>query len=385
MKPIVFMREALAEQEEINAASVYFKVVTQRAEIPQNSLVIPRYSALPNYKELEKDIKILGSRLINSHSEHAYVADLKNWYYDLEDLTPKTWFRLHEVDPAEAPFVLKGATNSKKHSWNTHMFAESKEDAGRVYSRLSQDGYIGYQDIYVRKFVELNTYDTGIQGIPITEEYRFFVLDGKVIGKGFYWSEHVEWLRSEKSIDPDVNSVPQDFIDEVIKRVAPKIRFFVVDVARTKSGEWIVIELNDGQMSGLSEVNAHVLYGNMRDDLCSKSERREALRELVRITEEYGGYRDELDFLGGSLNKLLNEVDSKVRQLASKWGPFASTHEIESVLREEVAEFTAEVRKKDKSRSNLKSELFDVIICAARAYAELDRGFPLSDLKGESE
>jgi hypothetical protein len=37
-----------------------------------------------------------------------------------------------------------------------------------------------------------------------------------------------------------------------------------MDIAKTQSGEWIVIELNDGQMSGLSENDPNVLYKNLK-------------------------------------------------------------------------------------------------------------------------
>jgi hypothetical protein len=35
-------------------------------------------------------------------------------------------------------------------------------------------------------------------------------------------------------------------------------------VAKTQSGEWIVIELNDGQMAGLSDNDPSVLYHNLK-------------------------------------------------------------------------------------------------------------------------
>lgn len=38
----------------------------------------------------------------------------------------------------------------------------------------------------------------------------------------------------------------------------------MIDVAQTESGDWIVIELNDGQMSGLSENNPEILYKNLK-------------------------------------------------------------------------------------------------------------------------
>ena len=43
-----------------------------------------------------------------------------------------------------------------------------------------------------------------------------------------------------------------------------------IDVAQTESGEWIVVELNDGQMSGLSENNPEVLYKNLTTVLRNK-------------------------------------------------------------------------------------------------------------------
>jgi len=46
--------------------------------------------------------------------------------------------------------------------------------------------------------------------------------------------------------------------------------YFVVDVAETDSGDWILIELNDGTMSGISENNPDVLYCNLAAVLSDK-------------------------------------------------------------------------------------------------------------------
>lgn len=257
MKPVIYIRDSLAEEEEVLAVRSIFKdrVVTQRTKIPKDSLVIPRYTALPFNKELCEDIKELGSVPINTNRQHNYVANMDHWYTDLEGLTPKTWFSLDQI-PEEGPFFLKGSTNSRKHQWKTHCFAANKKEAGEVYWRLTTDGLIGTQQIVIREFVPLNTLMTGLNGLPISEEYRFFVLDNKVIASGFYWSSHVDQLL--KHYDPAV--VPRGFLDEVIARVDGQCRFWVVDVARTASGDWIVVELNDGQQSGLSTVNPVELY-----------------------------------------------------------------------------------------------------------------------------
>ena len=106
MKPVVLFRHSLADQKEIEACSKHFKIIGQRGSVQPDQLVIARYSALPYYNEFERDIALHKSRLINAYSQHQYVADLRNWYYDLEGLTPKTWFQLHEVPKNEGPFVL---------------------------------------------------------------------------------------------------------------------------------------------------------------------------------------------------------------------------------------------------------------------------------------
>lgn len=86
-----------------------------------------------------------------------------------------------------------------------------------------------------------------------------------------------------------------------------------------------------------------------------------------------------------SIHNLLDGVQGRVLALREEWGPFASLHEIESVIREEVAEFSSEVFREKKKRKRAKAELFDIITAAARAWAELDQGEPLSDLKASKK
>lgn len=262
MKPVILMRASLAEEEELEVAKKHFPVYQQRAEIPPGSLVIGRYSVLPYHAELEKDLNFYGSKLINTTAEHSYVADLRTWYRDLQDFTPKTWFSLAEFKQRLEPgsFVLKGQTNSKKQLWSTHMFAENQLYVDSVYKNLTHDGVISSQEIYIRRFEPLRTFGYGIRSLPITEEYRFFVLDGKIMGSGFYWSQHPE-VAEEYNLTPDV--VPQDWLQKVINIVDPNVRFFVVDVGRKIDNTWTVIELNDGCMSGLSMVDPEQLYYNL--------------------------------------------------------------------------------------------------------------------------
>ena len=261
MKPIILYRRGLDCEGEESIAANYFPIVQSRMKIESDSLVIPRYSALPFYKELEDDVKSIGSKLINTYQQHRYIADMKNWIEDLKEFTPETWYRLQDI-PESGPFVLKGETNSKKYLWKTHMFAKDKKEAIEVESRLHADSLITYQEIYIRRFIPLKTFMVGLQNLPITNEYRFFCYKDQILSGGYYWSYHVEDL-NELGININSDQVPVDFLNKIIDRVKDKVNFYVIDVAQTETGEWIVVELNCGQCSGLSENDPDTLYKNL--------------------------------------------------------------------------------------------------------------------------
>jgi hypothetical protein len=54
------------------------------------------------------------------------------------------------------------------------------------------------------------------------------------------------------------------FADEVARIASRHVRFFVLDIAEMEHGGWTLIEINDGQTSGLSENDPHELYGNLK-------------------------------------------------------------------------------------------------------------------------
>jgi len=258
-RPVIYYRPGPdVSEDEIFAMKKNFPcVVTSRMEIQKDDLCIARYSALPFYKELEDDLKHIGASLLNTYRQHRYVADLGNWYRDLQKFTPETWTELEAI-PQEGPFILKGETNSKKFYWDTHFFAKNKREAIDVFGRLQDDGLISGQHIYIRRFVELHTYLIGLRGMPVTKEFRIFICDGKVLSMGYYWSNYCEDISV-----PDTSEVPLEFVQKIIDKVGNNIRFWVLDIAQTAKGDWIVIELNDGNMSGLSMNDPNVLYSNL--------------------------------------------------------------------------------------------------------------------------
>src|SRR5947208_2126369 len=107
MKPILLFRKEFASKYELSHAEKYFPIEESRVRCV-NSLVIGRYSVLPLYAELERDLALLGSRLINTFAEHQWISTLA-YYQELKDLTPQTWDEenFHACE-WKGPFVVKG-------------------------------------------------------------------------------------------------------------------------------------------------------------------------------------------------------------------------------------------------------------------------------------
>lgn len=261
MASVIYYRDSLF-QDELSAANNHFKCTDLLSDIPKGSFVIPRYSTVPFIKNVFKEFSNLNLTPINSLSSSLWIMDLANWVECLGKLTPRTWDRLQDI-PDEGPFVLKGATNSKKHYWNTHMFAANKKEAIRVYGLLSEDCMIGEQKIYIRKYEPLVTLMEGINGIPVTKEFRLFFYGEKLLCSGFYWQNYEEDVPYIPEMD-----APDSFIAEVARKIhlCSGANFYVVDIGQKIDGSWMVIEVNQGEMSGLSCIDPKLLYRRLKEE-----------------------------------------------------------------------------------------------------------------------
>jgi hypothetical protein len=255
----VLFRQSLADEGEFEVCKKYFRTVEQRSKVLDlDDLAIGRYSVLPYYRELERD---LPCRLINTHEQHCWIADFA-YYEAVKDYTPETWYSSNFYQCEHpGPFVVKGTTNSRKLHWDEQMFAPTKRDAIQLTKTLYQDSYIGSQEIIFRKFVPLRVYETGMFGLPFSNEWRFFCYKQQVLSHGYYWSS-----ASEETIKrAKITQEGFDLVNKLMPIVSKHVDFYVLDIAETAEGDWILIEINDGQMSGLSENNPDKMYRNLRD------------------------------------------------------------------------------------------------------------------------
>lgn len=273
MKPVLFFNAYAAEdaQDERAAAGRYFEVFGSRMRIPKGSVVAARYGVLPFYKELEQDLREIGSALLNTYAQHQWIAEMLGWSGAdgtpgvLEGLTPQTWTAWHSL-PSGA-FVLKGRTNSRKSRWNTHMFAPTREAVPEVALRLLGDDLVSSQGLAVRQYIALRELTQGFNGLPITNEWRTFwlVVDGelRLITKGFYWAKSHPEVQGSASFPAEA----LDLAYEAARRVAPHVSFFVLDLAEKREGGWVIIEVNDAQMSGLCGCPPDEFYRSLAEHL----------------------------------------------------------------------------------------------------------------------
>jgi len=252
----ILFRRLFNDDEEIQIAKKHCNVCEYRTQVSENSLIIGRYSVLPYYKELEIDLSSKGSKSINTYQEHRYIADICNYYEDIKEYTPKTYTTWGNLP--EGQWVLKGKTNSRKHQWNTHMFAKSTKDIKGVVHKLLDDPLISEQGIVVREYVPLKTFGIGINGVPITKEFRCFFYKDEFLVGDYYWSEHPEHYQP-------LPNEGKEFAIKVAKKLKERTSFFVIDIAETVRNEWIVIEVNDGQMSGLSCNDPDRFYKKLQE------------------------------------------------------------------------------------------------------------------------
>jgi hypothetical protein len=268
--PKILFRKNKWNEEEFNIASKYFDCITSRCQLDFPKLniaitttryqgVLGRYSVLPYYQEVNYDLGFFRHELINSPKQHKYIADFL-WYNDVIEHTPQTWFHDLSQCDHDGPFVVKGKTNSKKNQWATKMFARDRKEALLIASELMSDDNIAQQGVIFREFVPLKTLEVGVGGMRFSNEWRFFFYKNKIIDYGYYWE-----IAEEDTINrAQMTAAGLDFVNKIANIISEHVPFFVLDIAQKEdSDDWILVEVNDGQMSGLQCIDPEQFYCNL--------------------------------------------------------------------------------------------------------------------------
>ncbi len=212
----------------------------------------------PVYAELYAALATRGYRLINPPAAYRYCQYLPEYYAAIAPRTPRSiWLpaagglTIDRIMAALArfgtkPIIVKDYVKSRKHEWTTACYIPSAADRAAVESVVSTflrlQGVDLNEGLVFREFVEYQPLATHPQsGMPLVQEYRLFILDGQVLTLSPYWEGNAYG-----------NELPPfEAFSEIAARIPS--RFFTMDVAQTRGGEWQIIELGDGQVAGLPE------------------------------------------------------------------------------------------------------------------------------------
>lgn len=210
------------------------------------------------YEMLYRGLLEKNLRLINDPKEYKFCHYLPENYEVIQHYTPKTTYKAltGPFDVAEfqaeieafgkSPILVKDYVKSQKHYWDDACFIPDASDAEKVASVVRR--FLELQDddlnegLVFREYVELEALSTHSQsGMPLTKEFRVFVKAGEVMSVFKYWDE------GDYGDTAPALSRFQDLL--------PKIgsHFFSMDIAKQKNGDWLIVELGDGQVSGLPD------------------------------------------------------------------------------------------------------------------------------------
>lgn len=215
------------------------------------------------YKTLYLLLEKRGIILINTPEEYERYHLLPGWYHEFSNETMHSvWEDTGTLSAAmsltknlHGSYVVKDFVKSRKYEWYDACFIqniENRENAERIIGNFIErqdNNLVG--GIVLREFVKLRSIGFHEKsGMPISEEYRIFVFAGNILCVNDYWENANKTSLSDDEV-------------EWIKSIAKRIRsnFVTIDVARKEDGSLIIMELGDGQVSGLQQIDPTDFYG----------------------------------------------------------------------------------------------------------------------------
>ncbi len=247
------------------------RVIRRIPEQPETVIAVYRGWMMtpPQYHVLYDALASRNIHLINDRDQYRHCHYLPESYPIVERLTPRSvWLTgdlsINRIMEVLAPFgdrsvIIKDFVKSRKHEWADACFIPSAADRNvveRVVNRfLELQGDDLNEGLVFREFIEFRP--VGVHpksGMSLTEEYRIFWLDARPI----FWAPYWEFG------DHAGTSPPLELFVETA--IAVRSRFFSMDVARRIDESWLIVELGDGQVSGLPrESDAGPFYAELRE------------------------------------------------------------------------------------------------------------------------
>lgn len=222
---------------------------------------VSRIGATNDYEKRYNDLLSNNIRLIHSPEDYRKTSFLPSWYPLIKEYTPRSiWFdKFPELEDVQRtfsfPIFVKGERQTNRHSRQQSIINNDTEYRW-IKTVWDRDPILHWQRVVIREFIKLQSVapDDGISMIK-SFEFRTFWWKNACVSIGNYWTSESYRL----------NDLDRGKILALGNTVCNKLNvtFLVIDVAKTASGDWIVIEVNDGQDAGYAGNNPFFLWNNI--------------------------------------------------------------------------------------------------------------------------
>ena len=164
------------------------------------------------------------------------------------------------------PVFIRTDHVSGKHGWKDTCFIEAERDLrpnlAKLFETSAMTGFLGLSvsAVVVREYVPMATLFTAFAGdMPVNPEYRYFIKDGKILCRHWYWIEdaiadgtdETKLPRSWRHILANArdSTSDRDFkaMDDMACKVAARFKgCWSVDFCKAADGRWILIDMARG-------------------------------------------------------------------------------------------------------------------------------------------
>jgi len=216
------------------------------------------------YTLLFDALQAKGYTLINTPEQYRQCHYFPYWYDVLQPYTAESVYiaapieRQHIINTlhsfGKAPLIVKDYVKSRKHEWNEACFIPDAADTENALAVIDcfteRQGTDLCGGIVLRKYLSLEMIGAHDKSnMPIAKEIRVFCFRHKPFATISYWSGE------------DAMVTLPDTLIQACR--ALNSNFYTIDMALTTEGQWIIIEVGDGQVSGLQGYDEKRFYENM--------------------------------------------------------------------------------------------------------------------------
>jgi hypothetical protein len=226
------------------------------------------------YKELWSELWQIGYKLINEpdqyvtcHHFNEYCGYIKpftaksSWFpvsdLGIKSLDKKRWGSLRAF-LGSGDLLIKDYVKSAKGDEELFILKQeltNDEFHERVGRFIEARGKLFNGGIVLKQVEELKKYEGQ------TNEWRLFFLNNKLM------------VCSQNSDTPTQVTAPKEMID-ICTKIAKGIpsNFFTIDIAEKEDEEWMVLEMGDGQVSGMPLMGDAIGFFNNMNNILNKIE-----------------------------------------------------------------------------------------------------------------